>query len=64
MAQIIIVAIFTSLIVAAATAIAVSIVCCNISAIKTFNTIDGYVKDMINSTKQLIRDTYLDKRTP
>lgn len=58
---VVIIAVVISLIVATATAVIISIICCNISAMKTFNTIDEYVKDLIDSTMKLIRDTYFDK---
>ena len=40
---VVIIAVVISLIVATATAVIISIICCNISAMKTFNTIDEYV---------------------
>ena len=58
---VVIIAVVISLRVATATAVIISIICCNISAMKTFNTIDEYVKDLIDSTMKLIRDTYFDK---
>lgn len=61
MIQAVITASITALIVAAVTAFIVSMICCNMSAVKTFNIIDKYVKDLIESTKQLIRDTYFNK---
>lgn len=43
---------------AAITALIVSAIYGKASAVHTFNVIDGYVKDMIEVTKELIRDTY------
>ncbi|MCI9681386.1 MAG: hypothetical protein HFI26_08370 [Lachnospiraceae bacterium] len=60
----IVVTVVTAVIVATITAVITSMICCNISAVKTFNIIDEYVKDLIESTKQLIRETYFDKRAP
>lgn len=64
MIQTVIVALVTALIVATITALIISVICCNISAVKTFNIIDKYVNDLIESTKQLIRETCFDKRAP
>lgn len=50
-----------TVITAAATAFIVSVVCCRISASITFEIIDKYVADMIDMTKKLIWDTYVNK---
>jgi hypothetical protein len=49
-------------IIAAATAAVVSIVCCKISAIRNFDAIDKYVVDMIELAKESIKDAYLNKK--
>lgn len=50
-----------TVVIAAATAFIVSVVRCRISASITFKIIDKYVADIINMTKELIRNTYSDK---
>lgn len=47
--------------IAAVTAIAVSVICCNISARVTFQKIDKYVADMVDLAKKSIRDAHFDK---
>lgn len=47
--------------IAAVTAIAVSVICCNISARVTFKKIDKYVADMVDLAKESIRNAYPDK---
>ena len=41
--------------------ICTSIICNRILAIHTFKVIDGYVNELIDMEKKLIRDTYMDK---
>ena len=47
--------------IAAATAFIVSVACCRISASITFKIIDKYVADMVNMTKESIRNAYSGK---
>ncbi len=49
--------------IAAATACITSVVCCRISALVTFRIIDKYVVDMIETAKESIRNTYINKRS-
>lgn len=51
----------TNIIIAAATAFIVSVVCCRISALMTFRAIDKYVADIIEMAKESIRNAYSDK---
>ncbi len=48
-------------IIAAVTAMVISVICCNISARVTFNKIDKYVADMIDLAKESIRNAYINK---
>lgn len=48
-------------IIAAVTALAVSVICCKIYSIYALKIIDKYVKDIIELAKQSIRNTYFDK---
>lgn len=41
--------------------ITVSVICNKILAVYTFNVIDGYVRDVLEMVKKLIRDTYQGK---
>ena len=49
------------IVLAAVTAIIISVICCNISAKVTFVVIDKYVGDMIELAKDSIRDAYSGK---
>lgn len=49
------------MLIAAATATAVSVICCNISARVTFKIIDKYVADMVNLAKESIKNAYFNK---
>ncbi len=49
------------IVITAVTAIIVSVICCNISAIIILNIIDRYVKDMIRLAKESIRNVYVNK---
>ena len=49
------------IIIAAVTAIVVSVICCNISARVTFKKIDKYVADMVDLAKKSIRNAYPNK---
>lgn len=50
-----------NIIVPAITAIIVSGIYCKISAVHTFNVIDGYVKDLIEMVKKSLRDARFNK---
>lgn len=52
-----------TVIIAAATSLVVSAVYNKISAVHTFNVIDGYVKNIIYMTKELIRNAYIGERS-
>lgn len=49
------------IVVSAITALVVSAVYNKISAVHTFNVIDGYVREIIEMVKGLIRNTSIDK---
>lgn len=51
----------TNIIIAAATAFIVSVVCCKVSALVTFKVIDKHVVDIIEIAKESIRNAYSDK---
>ena len=50
-----------NIVISAVTALTVSFIYCKISAGHTFKVIDGYVKDLIDMAKKLIRDAYVNK---
>lgn len=50
-----------TIIIAAVTALIVSVACCNISALVTFKIIDKYVAGMIEMVRESIRNTHFDK---
>ena len=50
-----------SIIIAVVTALAVSIIYCRISAIHTFNVIDGFVNEIIDLVKALVKNTDSNK---
>lgn len=49
------------IIVSAVTAAVVSGICCKISAVHTFNVIDGYVKEFVEIAKRSIWNARSDK---
>ena len=50
-----------SIIITVVTALAVSIIYCRISAIHTFNVIDGFVNEIIDLVKALVKNTDSNK---
>ena len=44
--------------------VVVSIICNKVLAVHTFKELDGYIEEVMEMLKELIRDTYLGEQNP